>query len=334
MKRRCESIRKNRWSGSLIFLCCFGVSFNAHAGLGGNVEVGVDVENANNTEVDVNAELKYRSKRSKGFRAIVEAKASAVERDFHLKDVVVDYRYSKKLHISLGYSKKVLGVEYEDGKRKRIPIHRSLPYRKMESLGLVGRQLNLRVDLELGKKRHRTDISAALGGDNSRDYNLQLSLKKARGNLGLGVWGLLERHRIDKGFIPVFSEVLALWYESESGRVLLEAIHGVDAIRTEYQSHLGNDRTVHFVSPRLDLARFVAVTENTQIVPFVQMGVVFDDLNNPDENSLLFTAGTRFQWHDLRIGINVETVGVKDVTRENHRQFKRKSVYGQVIYFF
>jgi hypothetical protein len=116
--------------------------------------------------------------------------------------------------------------------------------------------------------------------------------------------------------------------------VLLEAIHGVDAIRTEYQSHLGNDRTVHFVSPRLDSARFVAVAENTQIIPFVQMGILFDDLNKPDENSLLFTAGTRFQWHDLRIGINVETVGVKDVTRENHRQFKRKSVFGQVIYFF
>jgi hypothetical protein len=58
-----------------------------------------------------------------------------------MKDVVVDYRYSRKLNISLGYSKKILGVEYEDGKRKRIPIHRSFPYRKMESLGIVGRQL-------------------------------------------------------------------------------------------------------------------------------------------------------------------------------------------------
>ncbi|MBN2527290.1 MAG: hypothetical protein JXR76_12920 [Deltaproteobacteria bacterium] len=320
--------------GLLMCLGCCCVCVEARAGVKGNVEVGVDVENKNNTKVDVEAELKFKSKRAAGLQAEVEAKASGVDRDAHLEDVLVDYRFSKKLHINLGYSKKILGLEYEQGKQTRLSIHRSSMYRKMESLGLVGRQINLRLEAKLGKKKKRLFLSAALGGDNSRDYNLQFSIKKRFRDLGVGVWTLLEQHRIDKDFMTVYAEVASAWYETDAGKVTLEVIHGVDAIRTEYLSLLKKDRTVHFLCPKMDMAKFITLGKETALVPFVQAGMVFDDLDNAADNSLLFAAGTRFQWHGLRIGLNVEAIGVKDPTKKNHRDFHRRSFYGQVIYFF
>lgn len=300
----------------------------------GYAEINADSKNKSDTGVDVTAKIELDTKRLAGMKAHVEAEGSAIKREVSFEDVYIDYRFSKKLKATLGYSKKILGLEYETGKKKRLAIHRSPFYKKMESLGLVGRQINLRFNLKLNKqKKTGTFLSGALGGDNSRDYNGQLSLLHKNKYWGCGLWSLVESHRIDGKSIWVFAETASVWHQSERTRMAFELFHGVDAVRTEYQQYLGSDRTVHFMGPKIDLAVHFKLKNDLVVSPVIQSSLIFDDVQDPQENTLHALIGIHLKWNNLVAAFNAETYGVNDVNASN-RRFRRKSYYGQVVYYF
>lgn len=319
---------------SMLFLAFLCLPAKADKTWSGYAEINADSKNRNDTGVDVTAKIELDTKRLAGMKAHIEAEGSAIKRDVYFEDVYIDYKFSKKLKATLGYSKKILGLEYETGKKKRLTIHRSPFYKKMESLGLVGRQINLRFNLKLNnKKKTGTFISGALGGDNSRDYNGQLSLQHKTKYWGCGLWSLVESHRIDGKSIWVFAETASVWHQTERTRLAFELFHGVDAVRTEFQQYLGSDRTVHFMGPKFDFTLHFTLKNDLLISPVIQSSLIFDDIQNPQENTLHVLFGVHLRWNNLVVAFNAESHGVNDINT-SERQFRRKSYYGQVIYYF
>ena len=301
---------------------------------GGYAEINADSKNRNDTDVDVKAKLELDTRRVEGMKAHIEAEGSAIKREVYLEDVYIDYKFSKKLRATLGYSKKILGLEYETGKKKRLTVHRSPFYQKMESLGIVGRQINLRFDLKLNKeKKTGTFLSGALGGDNSKDFNVQLSLQHKTKYWGAGLWTLIESHRIDGRSILVTAETASVWHKSDHASMALELFHGVDAVRTEFQEYLSRKRTVHFMGPKVDLALHFELKKKLIISPVLRASLVFDDIERPEENTLHALGGVHLRWNRVVVSVNAETYGVNDVNT-HERRFRRKSYYGQVVYYF
>lgn len=321
------------WFILFIFFFC-PMSLLAKNNIGGNVAVEVDSKNRSKTKVGVTAKIKFKSKRLFRMKAHIDVEGSAVDKDVHFEDVYIDYKFSKKWNASFGYSKKILGMEYEIGRQRRLTIHRSPIYKKMEALGLVGRQITLRFNYQLGKKKSGTNISAAVGGDNGRDINAALSLQTKYKHWGYGGWALLEMHRIDGEYIPVFAEALALFYQKQQGQIALELHHGVDAQGTELEKRYGEERTVYFLGPKLNFVMNFILGKTLTLSPLFRTSLVMHDLKNPNENTVEFLIGTKLRWNDLVISFNAEMYGIKNIHQQNRRDFNRKSYYGEVIYFF
>ncbi len=318
----------------LLIVCPAAATSEAFVHPDGRVAIEVDSMSESETKLDVTGRLELVTKRVKKLKAIIEVEASVYDREIVPKDMYIDYKLTKRMKLTLGYNKKILGLEYEMGKKHRLSVHRSPIYQKMEELGIVGRQINLRFLLKPKKKNHGAYFVGAIGGDNSRDYNVQLSLHRRLNNWGYGLWMLLEAHRIDGDFIPVLAESLAVWYQSEKWHLVLECFHGVDAERTEFEKNFGTTRSVQFLGPKLEMAINFALGKHAVLTPLFQISFWMDDLINPKQNTIQFLAGINLQIRGLRFSFNGETHGVNDVNKPGGWSFDRRSFYGEIIYFF
>lgn len=175
--------------------------------------VASSFEARSRTGPELEAELRFKTKRVQGLRAVVKFEGQYFRDSVELEDGYLDYKYDESLRIQLGVNKKRVGLEYEQGRRRRVSPERSFLYQKLETIGVVGRQLNLRV---LTKPRRGLVVDGTLGTNGSRDLNALIHIAQSHGALGYGTWGLLERHRVDKGH-------LAVWAQAASVGILAQA---------------------------------------------------------------------------------------------------------------
>lgn len=297
----------------------------------GYVAMDLEVEGTDKAVADGTLKLKLETRRQQNIKARADIELNYNDREAVIEKLQVDYRVDKKNQWIAGISKKVMGLEYEFGKRSRLTVHRSPIYQKMEEQGIVGHQYSFAWDRKLKKKVH---LISTVGADNGRNYNGMLSVQKRKKSRGAGAWYLLEAHRINNDHIPVFVQSYAFWYRPQQGGIALELFHGIDAGRTEYEKMFGNRRAVHFTGAKFEISTNHRLGNQITLTPLFQSSFWMDDVAHPGGNTLQFLAGMNVTRGRLRVAANVETYGAKLPGHLNERKFNRTNGYVEFAFFF
>jgi hypothetical protein len=299
----------------------------------GYVAVQGEVKKTTSSGVDAIAEMKYATPRFNKTRAVIKVEGSYYDRTLALEDVFLDYKPDERMKFTLGISKKILGLEYEYDKEYRATIHRSPIYQKMERLGIVGRQLNLRMLSTPARRKKSWKLSGAVGVDGSRDLNAQFSVQAHYGALGVGAWVIAEAHKVSRLYSPMLAATFSMWGESARTRATLEAFDGIDTQRSEYHKTFGEGRTVVFFGVKAEVLHEYELTDHLVLSPVVQSSFWFDDVRRSSDNSLQFLVAARISMQRLVLSVNAAVTGE---SREStgKRDFSGGAVYGETLFFF
>jgi len=101
--------------------------------LSGRVTTGVEIEQPKNGKSETAAKLKAKTKREDKTRASVEVEATTVDREVVLREAEIDHKFAGGHALELGLLKKEFGLEYELSDADRLPIKRTLLYKKLET---------------------------------------------------------------------------------------------------------------------------------------------------------------------------------------------------------
>jgi len=249
--------------------------------LSGVVRVYVQKPGSSEVEPEAEVQVKLKTKRRARTRAVILVEGHYYARDLYVKDAYLDHAALPGVRLRLGIDKKVLGLEYEEPSRMRLTLHRSYVYQALETLGLVGRQLELRLLTHPVSTSSGLYADLGLGMDGSRNQNVLGSLRTRVGPFGWGAWGLVERHRIEHTYIPVWAAVTSVWLDSGAIRVATELFSGIDAASTEFERTHGDGHPVAFYGPRGEIALRLPLTERWRLEPFVQGSLLARDALEP-----------------------------------------------------
>jgi hypothetical protein len=249
--------------------------------LSGVVRLYVEKPGESEAKPEAEVQVKLTTKRRAGTRAVIKVEGRYYDRDLYIKDAYLDHAARPGLGLRLGIDKKVLGLEYEEPNSTRLTLHRSHVYQTLETLGLVGRQLELRLLTRPVSASSGLYADLGLGMDGSRNQNVLGSLRYRVGDFGWGAWGLVERHRIEHTSIPVWAAVASAWLDTGDIRVATELFSGVDAASTEFEQTHGDGHTVAFYGPRGEFALRLRLTRRWSLEPFVQGSLLARDARAP-----------------------------------------------------
>lgn len=249
--------------------------------VGGVVRLFVEKPGSSEAEPEAEVQVKLKTKRRAGTRAFVKVEGRYYDRDLYIKDAYLDHAVNPRLRLRLGIDKKTLGLEYQESSDDRLTLHRSHVYQQLETLGLVGRQLELRMLTRPERGRSGLSADFSVGMDGSRNQNALASLRYRLGPFGGGAWGLAERHRIEHTYLPVWALVCSSWLDTGAIRVATELFAGVDALSTEFERTHGDGHTVAFYGPRGEIAVRFALTQRWALEPFVQGSLLARDAQKP-----------------------------------------------------
>ena len=313
--------------------CASGDNVDNGGDFGGYISLQGEIENTDNMGVDAVGELTYKTRRIYKTRAVFTVEGKYYRRTLVVEDFYLDHKFNKQLKLTAGISKKILGLEYEHGRKDRATIHRGPIYQKMEDLGIVGRQFNLRLIGLPQKDDDDFKLSGAIGIDGSRDFNLQLSLQKSLGIFGVGVWVLAEARKVGSYYAPLYAQTASLWIGQGGARATLETFTGIDTQRTEFYSTFGEDRTVLFGGASFKLTHEYRVNNKFRLGPVFHASYWIDDLEKRDNNSLELLIGGRFSVRRIGVSLNGTVTGNAREGLEK-RSFDDKECYAEVIFYF
>lgn len=298
--------------------------------MAGVVRLGYEVEERAGPEAEF--ELKLVTKRVERTRAVLKIEGRYFRDNLEVEDAYLDYKLSERMHLQLGVNKKRLGLEYQQSSRRRLTPKRSMIYRELEELGIVGRQLNLRL---VSEPIDDLSVDALVGTDGSRNTNVAVHVGRRHGTLGYGYWGLLEAHRVDKGYIPVTAHALSGWLISDQFRVVVELIGGIDSFETEANELFAEGRRVWFFGPKLEFAYQLRIGERFAIEPLAQASLAVHDAASPRYNTLQLLGGFNLYYRRIAVALNVEYIGATERTEPNQRTARRRpNLYAQVKFHF
>jgi len=249
--------------------------------LAGVVRLFVEKPGAGEAAPEAEVQVKLKTKRRARTRAVLKVEGRYYDRDIIIKDAYLDHAVDRGLQLRLGIDKKTLGLEYQESSQQRLTLHRSHVYEMLETLGLAGRQLEFRLLTRPSSGRAGLYADFSLGMDGSRNQNALGSLRYRLGPFGWGSWGLLERHRIDHTYLPVWAFVSSWWVDTGAIRVATELFAGVDALATEFERTFGDGHTVAFYGPRGEVALRFRLSEHFYLEPFVQGSLLARDAREP-----------------------------------------------------
>lgn len=288
-------------------------------------------ESTNRAGPEVNAALELKTRRWEGMRALFKVEGWAFHKAIEIKDAYIDYKVAPQVHLQLGYNKKRLGLEYEQSRKNRLSPERSYLYRKMESLGIVGRQLNLRLLL---KPQRGLELDVGVGADASQNVNALTRVAYGRNDWGLGVWGLVESHRINNGYLFTWATALSAWYISEQSRAVLELIGGLDSEESEMERLFFEGRRVYFVGPKLELGRRFELSERVQIEPFTQLTLALHDLEDSFYNTIEAVGGVNIRYRRTVTGLTISSQGETERVEPYDRTVRAPRFFAEVRFDF
>ena len=276
-------------------------------------------------------QLRLKSKRVQKTRAVIKIEGGYFNDSLEVEDAFADHKISERIRLQFGVNKKRLGLEYEQSRTERLTPERSQLYRKLEGLGIVGRQLNLRL------KTKATDtirVDTALGTDGSRNVNFLLHASKLWADFGLGYWGLYEEHRVDKEFIPVTAHALSAYTHTGRLRLVAELIGGIDPNATQTNRLFDTGQRVWFYGPKLELAYRFRVGPDLEVQPLGQASFTVNDAKTRNYNSLQLLVGANLLFKSMNLAIAGERIDSSARERPHERGTAEHNLYVRVRHAF
>lgn len=241
----------------------------------GEVSSGVEVIEFKNGRSKTEAELKLETDRKDGVKAVLEFEVSNNNPDVELEEIYIDKKMETGSKVILGVTKKILGLEYERSENKRLPVSRTLIYRKLETFAFVGKETTLRYESD---QDSRTYFTVSAGYAASLDYNI-MSLVKADLGKDLSVlWtGLVQSDKITNSRQMVWATTFSLLLDSDSMLAEAELIGGQDPFESDFEKTFGDGRKVVFAGAKILYGLKLGDQRNYQ--PFVAYSNVRHDLD-------------------------------------------------------
>jgi hypothetical protein len=257
-------------------LFCFGTVASAagEVKFEGEVNSGVKVEEFKNGQAKTEAELKLETDRKEGVKAVLEFEVSNVDTELEIEEIYIDKKQESGSKIILGVTKKVLGLEYERSDAKRLPISRTLIYRKLDTFAYVGKETTLRYESD---QESGTSFTLSAGYAASLDYNIMGLLQTDLGSNLSFLWtGLVQSDKITNGRQMVWATTFSILLDDDSSVLESELIGGQDPFESDFEKTFGDGRKVVFAGAKLLYG--LRLGKNRQYLPFLAYSNVRHDL--------------------------------------------------------
>lgn len=263
-----------------ILLFCFSFADSTLLAAGeikfeGEVSSGVEIVEFKNGQSKTEAELKLETERTDGLKAALEFEVSNSDKDVRLEEIYIDKKMESGSKVILGVTKKILGLEYERSNKKRLPISRTLIYRKLETFAFVGKETTIRYESDTTGE---TLFTVSAGYAASLDYNLMGLVKTDIGqNLSLLWTGLVQSDKITNGRQMVWATTFSLLLDSDSHLMEAELVGGQDPFESDFEKTFGEGRKVIFAGVKLLYG--LKLGDQGRYQPFVSYSNVRHDLD-------------------------------------------------------
>ena len=243
--------------------------------LEGEVSTGVEVVEFKNGRSKTEAELKIETDRKDGVKAVLDFEVSNVDPEVQLEEIYIDKKIDSGNKFILGVTKKILGLEYLRSDRKRLPISRTLIYRKLETFAFVGRETTLRYESD---DESSTYFTFSAGYAASLDYNIMGLVKSDIGKDLSFLWtGLVQSDKITNSRQMVWATTFSLLLDSDTMLAEAELITGQDPFESDFEKTFANGRKVVFAGAKFLYGLKLGDQGNYQ--PFVSFSNVRHDLD-------------------------------------------------------
>jgi hypothetical protein len=240
----------------------------------GEVTSGVEVVEFKNGKSTTEAELSLETDRKEGVKAVLEFEVSNVDTELELEEIYIDKKQESGSNIILGVTKKILGLEYEQSDNKRLPISRTLIYRKLDTFAYVGKETTLRYESD---QESGTYYTLSAGYAASLDYNIMgLVQTEISSNLSFLWTGLVQSDKITNGRQMVWATTFSLLLDSEASTLESELIGGQDPFESDFEKTFGDGRKVIFAGAKFLYG--LKLGDNDQYRPFFSYSNVRHDL--------------------------------------------------------
>lgn len=258
----------------------------------GEVKTGVEVLEFKNGKAVTEAQLKLETKRVDSVKARIELEMDNLDRVVELEEVFLDKKFSDEQKMVMGLTKKIIGLEYERSDRERMPLSRSLIYRKLETFAYVGRETTVRYISEDENNRAKF-IKASLGYADSLDYNISSIFSLPVGDDLSVLWsGLIQSDKINKGRQLAWATAFSALYDSDSLLIEAELFGGTDPYESEFEKAFGEGRTVHFGAGKVFAG--LRLGSDKQYEPFLGYSNVRHDIEYIRYYSAEYLAGLNY----------------------------------------
>lgn len=300
----------------------------------GRVDVGVEVERFKSGETVYETQLDIKTKRKNGVRAAVELEATSKDRLIRTDKVYIDIKHSEISKSKIGLMTRDFGLEYEKNYSERTTIRRTLVYKKLESMGLVGREFGYFWKRE--SEETKGGPAAGIFYTEAGNGNLQLSYITGRDqDVNFGSWTLLAIDKVDAGRQFVWSQAFALWKERGGFRYESELIGGVDPDESEFEKSFGDGKPVYFYALKQSFDYRFELDEEQSIRPLVVLSGIVHDADTPRYTSLSLLLGVHYEpFHHLMIGADVDLVSTNSKLDLDKRSYDQSEVKAVVRYEF
>jgi len=314
----------------------------------GSVSIGGRVKGDKSGEAQHEAKLDLSTKRKDGTRAVIELEGESDDDRVKLREAFIDHRFAgdgekdadtAQSTLVFGQTKKILGLEYENGDKARPLLRRSIVYRRMEEFGYVGRELIVRYETESTP----TTAGYSLGGGYARslDAHLLASLRsagvdgEASSPWRTGAWILLQRDRIDGGNQFAYALMTSLWRRTESRTTEVEAVYGLDPFESEFHRLFGDKKPRNFAGLKLLHAWRTGSDLDKGLEPITSASVLVHDVDDADFNSLSLLLGMNWRFSkELVLGFNVEGIATNSRLDKAKRAYEESNVGLELSYYF
>lgn len=263
--------------------------------ISGRVTTGVEIEQPKNGKSETAAKLKAKTKREGKTRASVEVEATTADREVILRGAEIDHKFGGGHSLELGLLKKEFGLEYELSDADRLPIKRTLLYKKLETFTYVGRE-------SIVRWRHEgeaLDTAVSVGYADSLDAHVLAALgAEFADDWHWHAWVLLQSDKVNRGRQEVGAVAGALAYLGPEARVEAELFGGVDPLETEFQRALGDKKTRYFAGGRGLYGRVFGSREDG-LEPYFGLAGVRHDVTLPRHYSDQLLLG--MNWYVSRV---------------------------------
>ena len=282
--------------------------------------------------IDYEADIKVKSKRKSGIRSVTKFRGSSETHQVELREAYFDLKKEKKYRILAGYTKKIMGLEYQRGSKARILETRTFFYENLQKFSYVGKEALLR--FEPATQTRSIHWSASIGYNESQDVNSMFSISH---NFGGGLtwyqWLLLQSDSIDSSRQFVWCSVSSLEISTDQDQWQWEVSLGQDPFESEYRKTFGDGGKSYFLGSKWQYANNQHDHNGDQFGPLIQTTAMFHRLDQFNDNSLQFLIGGYYQLGTMTLSAHGEIIGNYNFIKKNRTYHQSKAQISARQYF-